>query len=75
LSAKDNALSKLLAADLPDKKLVEETFLSCLARRPTAAEEKKFLKTLQGAKGEERRLVVEDLHWALLSSREFLFNH
>ena len=75
LSAKDNALSKLLAADLPDKKLVEETFLSCLARRPTAAEEKKFLKTLQGTKGEERRLVVEDLYWALLSSREFLFNH
>ena len=75
LAAKDNALSKLLAMDLPDKKIVEEAFLSCLARRPTSAEEKKFLKALHNAKGDERRLVVEDLHWALLSSREFLFNH
>ena len=75
LAAKDNALSKLLAAELLDQQLVEETFLTCLARRPTAGEEKKFLQTLQGAKGDERRLVLEDLHWALLSSREFLFNH
>jgi len=75
LAAKDNALSKLLAAELLDQKLVEETFLTCLARRPTAGEEKKFLKTLQGVQGDERRLVLEDLHWALLSSREFLFNH
>ena len=75
LAAKDNALSRLLATRLTDKNLVEEVFLSCLARRPTAAEEKKFLKTLESATDEERRLVVEDLHWALLSSREFLFNH
>ncbi len=75
LAAKDNSLSKLLAAELLDQRLVEATFLTCLARRPTAPEEKKFLQTLQGAKGDERRLVLEDLHWALLSSREFLFNH
>ena len=75
LAAKDNALSRLLAGRFTDKELVEEMFLSCLARRPTAAEEKKFLKALQSTKDAERRLVVEDLHWALLSSREFLFNH
>jgi hypothetical protein len=75
LSAKDNALSKLLARDLPDKGLVEEIFLACLARRPTASEEEKFLAALRGMKGDERRLSVEDLHWALLSSREFIFNH
>jgi hypothetical protein len=23
----------------------------------------------------ERRLALEDVYWALLSSREFLFNH
>jgi len=30
---------------------------------------------LEAAPAEERRQVVEDLFWALLSSREFLFNH
>jgi hypothetical protein len=24
---------------------------------------------------DDRRLAIEDLYWAILSSREFLFNH
>jgi Protein of unknown function (DUF1553) len=75
LSAKDNALTKLLEAKVPDVKLVEEASLACLSRLPTAAEKEKVLKTLAGTKDSDRRTDVEDLYWALMSSREFLFNH
>jgi len=30
---------------------------------------------LTEANDKERRLVLEDIYWAVLSSREFLFNH
>ena len=75
LSAKDNAISKLLDAKLSDEKLVEEASLACLSRLPTAAEKEKLLKALATAKDSERRIAVEDIFWAMMSSREFLFNH
>jgi hypothetical protein len=75
LSAKDNALTKLLEAKLTDEKLIEEASLACLSRMPTAAERTKFLKALADVKDPERRTAVEDIYWALMSSREFLFNH
>jgi hypothetical protein len=75
LAAKDNALAKLLQEKTPDADLVEHAFLACLARKPTAAERSKFLDSLQAAQDKERRAAVEDLFWALMSSREFLFNH
>ncbi len=34
-----------------------------------------MLKTLSEAKETELRPLVEDMYWALLSSKEFLFNH
>jgi hypothetical protein len=75
LAARDSVVSKLIAAKLPDERLIEEVFLTCLARRPTEAEQRKLLKTLTESKSDERRLVIEDLYWALMSSKEFLFNH
>jgi hypothetical protein len=75
LSAKDNAISKLLATGKTDEKLVEEASLACLSRLPTAAEKGTLLKALAAATGSERRAAVEDIYWAMMSSREFLFNH
>lgn len=80
LSAKDNAIAKLLDAKLSDEKLsdeklLEEASLACLSRLPTTAEKEKFLKALAAAPGSERRTAVEDIFWAMMSSREFLFNH
>jgi hypothetical protein len=34
-----------------------------------------MVAVMQSAKEGEKRLVVEDLFWAVMSSREFLFNH
>lgn len=55
--------------------LVDETFLRCLCRYPTPAERSGYLQILRESTEEERRLVVEDLFWSLMTSREFIFNH
>ena len=75
LEAKDNALSKWLEKKLPNEQIIEEVYLTALNRRPSSEERQRFLKTLNETKSEELRPVVEDMVWAMLSSKEFLFNH
>jgi hypothetical protein len=55
------------------EKAVEELYLAAYARFPTAAEKGRAVKYLKGQKDVRRGL--EDLTWALLNTREFLFNH
>jgi hypothetical protein len=55
------------------EKAVEELYLAAYARRPTAAELGRTLAYLK--KQKDLRQGLEDLVWALLNSREFLFNH
>ena len=44
--------------------------------RPAAAKEKDALAPmLTAAPPDEKRKVLEDLFWSLLTSREFLFQH
>lgn len=55
--------------------LVQSAYLRCLARYPTANELDSLVQELRAASEEEKRIVVEDLMWSLMTSREFLFNH
>lgn len=75
LSAKNNRIGKLLAQNPSNEELIDEAYLACLSRFPTAEEKTKLLTTLQQTPDVERRAAVEDVYWAVLSSREFLFNH
>lgn len=75
LAAKDSIVAKLFDAKLSDEKLIDEACLTSLSRLPTTAEKERFLKALAGTKDTERRTALEDIFWAMLSSREFLFNH
>ncbi|MEY3228732.1 MAG: hypothetical protein RLZZ536_3351, partial [Planctomycetota bacterium] len=76
LAAPDNRLAKWLASGMPDEQILQEVFLTCLARQPSPAEQTGLLAELQKATTpEERRQTLEDVLWAILSSREFLFNH
>jgi hypothetical protein len=76
LSAPENRLSRWLAARMTNEEILSEIYLSCLAREPSAAEQAGLLAELQRASTpEERRATLEDVVWAVLSSREFLFNH
>ncbi len=75
LQAAGNRLEQQLAAGWPPERLVEEAYLAALARRPTAEEQASILEIFSATPPQEWRLLLEDLYWGILSSREFLFNH
>ena len=76
LTAKDGTLTKILADhSLSPARMVEDAFLAGLSRFPTEKERTRLTQVLADAKESERRAPLEDVYWAILSSREFLFNH
>lgn len=75
LSAKGNRIEQLLSSNVSPEKIVEEAYTAALSRRATAKEMAAHVAVITEAKPEERRQAVEDVFWALLSSKEFLFNH
>jgi hypothetical protein len=54
--------------------LVRAATLRTLSRFPTDAETARLIEELR-APDSDRRVVLEDLLWSLMSSKEFLFNH
>jgi hypothetical protein len=66
-------VAKLVRAKTKPEKTVEELYLAALSRYPTKEEMKKALAYLD--KQKEMRGGLEDLCWALLNTREFMFNH
>ncbi|MGF1583035.1 MAG: DUF1549 and DUF1553 domain-containing protein [Gemmataceae bacterium] len=68
-----NLVSKLLARQMPPRKVIEELYVRCLSRRPTSAELQRLLKEVRN--GAEQTQDLQDVFWALLNSKEFLFNH
>jgi hypothetical protein len=75
LAAKNNAIEKLLNEKPSAEKIVEQAYLGALARMPSETEKQKLLAELEKVDEKDKRVAVEDLFWALLSSKEFLFNH
>jgi len=71
LTEKNNRIGRLLAAGANEEAMLDELFLAAMARRPDAGEAKLALEYLRA--GKDRRKAWEDLVWALLNSKEFLF--
>lgn len=63
----------LLKEGKSPQEVVDEIYLRALARRPTDAERQQIAAML----GDNEKPIAElnDLFWAVLNSREFLFNH
>lgn len=71
-------VSRWLKAKASDDDVVQDIFIRALCRRPSASEREKFLAILASVAepGEQaRREALEDVVWAVLTGREFLFNH
>jgi hypothetical protein len=78
LRAKDSLVGKWLSEKVSDAEAVRRLYLLALCREPTPAESAKFAALLGEAesdKASSRREALEDLCWAVLTGREFLFNH
>ncbi len=66
-------VKRLLDEGKTPPQVVSELYLRCLSRTPTDQETKAIDEQLAGAA--DPRGAVEDVFWALLNSREFIFNH
>ena len=75
LAGKAGRITQILATDPPPADLVTDAWMRVLSRLPTADEREPFEKMLAAATPEDRRTLVEDMYWSLLTSREFLFRH
>ena len=75
LTAKEGRITQLLGEKTPHDKIIEDAYLSSYARYPTVAEKEKVLRFINAAEPAAFRAMLEDTYWALLSSKEFLFNH
>ncbi|MFT5126004.1 MAG: hypothetical protein ACI97B_004657 [Verrucomicrobiales bacterium] len=62
-----------LDAKRPVEQIVEQLYIRTLSRKPTAKEQEKLMAEL--AKDENKQAVLEDVFWALLNTKEFIFNH
>ena len=75
LASKASRVTQLAGHPGGDAAILEEAFLLCLSRTPTAAERERFEPLLASTPPQEKRAAIEDLLWALMTSREFLFQH
>jgi len=75
LRGEGGRVQQLIDGKLPNYSVIEQAYLVALSRLPNDNEMQKLLEVMNETPDSERRVVVEDLFWSILSSREFLFNH
>jgi hypothetical protein len=73
IADRDNRLHRWLASDMPPEQIVDELFWTALTRPPTQQEQSAAASLLSATSN--RRSALEDLAWAVLNSKEFLFRH
>jgi len=78
LSSKEGRVQSLMAQldnGMALQALIDEAYLSCLSRYPRTEERDQFMNIMAKTPAAERRVAIEDIFWALMTSREFMFNH
>jgi len=66
-------IKQMLDSGKTPPQIIETLYIRCLSRRPEPAEVEKLMATV--AQAENPQVGLEDVFWAILNSREFLFNH
>ncbi len=68
-----NLIGKRQAEKKTQAQVIEELYIRCLSRKPTA-KETATLDALIAAEPDKKK-ALDDVFWALLNTREFMFNH
>jgi hypothetical protein len=84
LKSPDNIIKRWLDDNLADGDIVDRIYLGALSRYPAAGEKDRIVAALEeaaaagaddAARQSARREALEDILWAVLTSKEFLFVH
>lgn len=73
LKKSGNRLDRLAKSDLSPSEIVDELYWTALSRAPSE-DERRFAEAAL-ASSDDRFAALQDLTWALLNSKEFLFRH
>jgi len=68
-----NLVGKLLKEKKTPEEILDEIYVRCLSRMPSADEKTKVLALVNAEK--DKKQVLEDAFWAVLNTREYMFNH
>ncbi len=71
--AQGGVVKRMLADGNTPQQVIDRLFIRCLCRRPTPEEVSRLLEVVKSAANPQQGL--EDVFWAILNSREFIFNH
>lgn len=74
IQAKTGTARRLAASSKAPGEIIDELYLTALARFPSNRERATMLEAFTTA-GADRRAATEDVLWTLLNSKEFLYNH
>jgi uncharacterized protein DUF1553 len=79
LSAPEGTIALFLKLGFSDRRIMEYMFLSAYSRYPSDSERQTVLSELEKARltkgADAHRQALEDMVWAMLTSKEFLFSH
>jgi hypothetical protein len=68
-----NIVGKMLQEKKTPAQIIENIYVRCLTRLPTEEENAKLLAMVTSAS--DKKQTLEDIFWAVMNSREFMFNH
>ncbi|MEM7785333.1 MAG: DUF1553 domain-containing protein, partial [Planctomycetota bacterium] len=68
-----NLIGQWQQAKLSPQQMIEEMYLRCFSRKPTPQEMEALVAEYDAQKN--KKMALEDIFWALMNSREFVFNH
>jgi hypothetical protein len=71
--AQGNLVGKMLQEKKTPAQIIENIYIRCLTRGPKPDELKTLLAMVD--KAADKKQALEDVFWAVMNSREFMFNH
>ena len=71
--AQGGLIKQMLAEKKTPEEIIEKVYIRSLTRKPTPEETAQLMKVVQTAPDPDAGL--QDVFWAVLNSREFIFNH